>query len=164
MRKIVAPVLAAVLVIGFAACDDDDDEILGPDEEFSATLTGAAERPDPVTTDATGTAQFELDGGVVSFAINVAGITGVTAAHIHGPASVNDPAGVIVTLFVGPAGGTGAVDGVLETGSFSNTDVAVRDDISMDSLLVLMRNGQSYVNVHTTANPAGEIRGQIQSD
>ena len=31
----------------------------------------------------------------------------------------------------------------------------------MDSLVVLMRNGMAYLNVHTTAFPGGEIRGQI---
>jgi len=33
--------------------------------------------------------------------------------------------------------------------------------VKYDSLLVLLRNGQAYVNVHTTANPGGEIRGQL---
>jgi hypothetical protein len=31
----------------------------------------------------------------------------------------------------------------------------------MDSLLTLMRRGRTYVNVHTEANPNGEIRAQI---
>jgi hypothetical protein len=31
----------------------------------------------------------------------------------------------------------------------------------MDELLDGMRNGTTYVNVHTTANPAGAIRGQV---
>jgi hypothetical protein len=34
-------------------------------------------------------------------------------------------------------------------------------NISFDSVLVLLRNGNAYVNVHTTAVPGGEIRGQI---
>ena len=33
--------------------------------------------------------------------------------------------------------------------------------VALDSLLVLMRNGHAYVNVHTVAHPGGEIRGQV---
>jgi hypothetical protein len=31
----------------------------------------------------------------------------------------------------------------------------------MDSLVTLMRTGNAYVNVHTSANKGGEIRGQL---
>ena len=33
--------------------------------------------------------------------------------------------------------------------------------ITFDSLVSAIRAGNAYVNVHTTANPGGEIRGQI---
>jgi hypothetical protein len=33
--------------------------------------------------------------------------------------------------------------------------------ISGDSLLSLLNSGRTYTNVHTAANPGGEIRGQI---
>lgn len=153
---------AAAIVLGIAACDDDP---LEDDEDFIANLTVAAEVPAvQVVTSASGTARFEFDedDDEMSYTIDVAGMTGVTAAHIHGPASTSQPAGVLVTLFVGPQGGTGAVNGQLESDSFTETDNP--SVVSMDSLLVLMRNGQSYVNVHTVVNPAGEIRGQIQDD
>jgi hypothetical protein len=31
----------------------------------------------------------------------------------------------------------------------------------LNSLLVLMRSGNAYVNIHTSAYPSGELRGQI---
>ncbi|MGH7129824.1 MAG: CHRD domain-containing protein [Planctomycetaceae bacterium] len=159
MRKILTPILAAAIVIGIAACDDDDP--FEPDEEFSATLTGAAERPNPVTTDASGTAEFEFDDGVMSYTIDVSDITGVFAAHIHGPASTEVAAGVIVDLFAADPS-TGTVNGQLVADSFTETNA--NQNVSMDSLLVLMRNGNAYVNVHTDENGGGEIRGQIQEN
>lgn len=101
-----------------------------------------------------------LEDGVVAYSIDVADITAVTAAHIHDPAGANATAGIIVPLFAGPEGGTGEVNGELVASTFTAANIT-NDAVSMDSLLVLMRNGQSYVNVHTTANPAGEIRGQV---
>ena len=151
----------AAFVLGLAACDDPTET----DEEFIAEMTIAAEVPPvQVVTSASGTARFEFDedDDEMSYTIDVANVTGVRAAHIHGPASTSEPAGILVTLFSGPQAGTGTVNGRLESGTFSETDNPTV--VSMDSLLVLMRNGQSYVNVHTVANPAGEIRGQIQTD
>ena len=143
------------LGLGVVACDDDD-PVAGDDEEFAATLGPEGS----VQTDATGSATFVLDDGVVSYTIDVDDITAVTAAHIHGPAGPGEDAGVIVGLFAGPVGGTGAVSGRLVTDDFVEADISATN-VSLDSLLVLMRSGQSYVNVHTVENPAGEIRGQI---
>jgi len=33
----------------------------------------------------------------------------------------------------------------------------------LQELLAQMRAGQTYVNVHTLANPGGEIRGQVEA-
>ena len=56
---------------------------------------------------------------------------------------------------------TGSLSGVLANGTFSTTNIQL-PGVSFDSLLTLMRLGRTYVNVHTTANPDGEIRGQIE--
>ena len=165
------PIGAGVLVLGLAflaGCDDDGG---GPDaEEYFATLSGANEEPVRNTT-ATGTAEFEvLTNNTIAYTIDVANITNVTAAHIHGPAAQRVNAGVIVDLFIPPSR-TGTVNGRLVTDTITNTNNP--SVVSLDSLLVLIRNGNAYVNVHTNdgagANntgpgdfAAGEIRGQIQ--
>lgn len=92
----------------------------------------------------------------VAYRIRCTNITQVVGAHIHGPASADANAGVLVTLFSG--GPTGDVNNVLSGG------VIVRDELgssAFDNLLALMKSDQTYFNVHTSANAAGEVRGQI---
>jgi hypothetical protein len=150
-------VLTPLLVMIAAACGSD---ATGTQQErFTASLTGASEVP-AVSTTATGATTFTINGGEVGFSISVQNITAVTAAHIHvGPAGQNGP--VAVTLFA-PSGPTGTVNGSLTQGTFTAANVSANAGVSFDALLQLMRTGGAYVNVHTTANPPGEIRGQIQ--
>jgi hypothetical protein len=124
------------------------------------SMTGAKERPTPVTTTATGSATFELlDGSSVRYQVRASGISEVTMAHIH--TAVADSAGPIVVTLFNPASPTGTVNGVLASGTFTSTNIQL-PGVSFDSLLALMRLGRTYVNVHTSDNPNGEIRGQIE--
>lgn len=129
-------------------------------QEFQTTLSGDKEVP-PVETEASGEAVFELDrdGEELSYEITVSDIENVVAAHIHcGTADVNGPVGV--TLYDGePVSG----DGVLTEGTVSTPDEG--NDCgweTIDDILAAMRGHRAYVNVHTEANPGGEIRGQIR--
>jgi hypothetical protein len=150
--SLLAALVAAPLL---AACDDDDDNGTGPETEFEATLTGAAERPDPVTTTATGTADVEINANNIEYTVNVSGLSAAaTMAHIHGPATTGEAAQVVAPL----TGLTTNTTGLLATGTITATAVST---ISLDSLKAMIRNGRAYINVHTAANPAGEIRGQI---
>ena len=164
MRVRGAAVLLAGLAFG-AGCDDG-----GPDaEEYIATLSGTEEEPVRNTT-ATGTVELEVkSNNTIVYTIDVSNITNVTAAHIHGPAAARVNAGVIVDLFI-PAARTGPVNGRLVTDTITTTNNPAV--VSLDSLLVLIRNGNAYVNVHTNDGvaptntgpgdfPGGEIRGQI---
>ena len=108
---------------------------------------------------ATGTASFSVVGQTLLYSIDVTGLANVTVVHMHGPAAVGVNAGVIQDLCSAgdapPCNTTTPLTGVLVAGA------GARSTIPFDSLVVLMRNGNAYVNVHTTANPGGDIRGQI---
>ena len=148
--------VAALLAV--MGCSDDVGITVS--ERFTATLNGANEKPTAVTTNATGTAEFTYvaDIPALFYKIEVAGIDSATVAHIHGPADANTPAGVIVNLFLGPTKPIGFT-GTLAEGVVGQVGAPV--GMTPDSLLVLLRTGNAYVNVHTRVNGGGEIRGQI---
>ena len=113
----------------------------------------------PVTSIAAGTASISVVGPLLVYRIDVTDITDVTGAHIHGPAAAGVNAGILVDLCgrgVAPACATGTVNGVLVSGT-----AGAVSGMSFEDLLVLFRNGTTYVNVHTTVNPGGELRGQV---
>jgi len=122
---------------------------LPPDESHAATLgstlSGTAEVP-PVTTMGTGTVtvDFDPDTKVMRWKVSYSGLSGpVTAAHIHGPALPGQNASVLMR-FKDP------FDSPIE-GQTTLTDAQVSDLLA----------GKWYVNLHTAANPNGEIRGQL---
>ena len=124
--------------------------------DFYTTLSGA-EQTTPVTTDASGAAGFSwsADGTSLDYVVIVNKLVDATGAHIHsGAAGTDGP--VLATLF-GPHTGKD-VDGILQRGTITESDLASG---TMADLAQAMRNDMTYVNVHTVANPAGEIRGQI---
>ena len=125
-----------------------------------AVLSGANEVPS-VDTDAWGSAFFQLspDGNMLRYQLTVANIVDVFASHIHlAPAGANGP--VVVTLY--SAEPSGRLDGVIAQGEIRAEDlVGLLAGQPVSALVEAMNAGNTYVNVHTTAHPGGEIRGQI---
>lgn len=112
---------------------------------FEASLDRKSEVP-PKLGDASGQALATLDTATktLSYTITFGGLSGpATAAHFHGPAAVGANAGVAVPI------GKDLVNPV--TGTATLTDAQVAD----------LEGGKWYVNVHTAANPGGELRGQL---
>lgn len=132
---------------------------------FKAHLTGDQEN-DPVETNATGQAVFKLskDGTELHYKLIVANIENVVMAHIHN-APPEENGGVVVWLYPdGPPPSLipGRTDGVLAQGVITEGDlVGSLKDKDFDELINLMASGLTYVNVHTSQHPGGEIRGQI---
>src|ERR1700684_2297614 len=114
-------------------------------EKMKATLSGAAEVP-PTTSAGKGTADVDYDAATkkLTWKLTYSGLSGpATAAHFHGPAEPDKNAGVAVAIPNATASPS--------EGSATLTDAQAAD----------LMAGKYYVNVHTAANPGGEIRGQV---
>ena len=114
-------------------------------DKMKAALDGKAQVP-PNTSAATGTADIDYDPASkkLSWKLSYSGLSGpATAAHFHGPAEAGKNAGVAVAI---PNATSSPVEG-----SATLTDAQAAD----------LAAGRYYINIHTAANPGGEIRGQV---
>ncbi len=110
-----------------------------------ATLDGKSQVP-ANTSAGTGTADIDYDAATkkLTWKVTYSGLSGpVTAAHFHGPAEAGKNSGVAVAI-------PNATSSPAE-GSATLTDTQAAD----------LTAGKYYINVHTAANPGGEIRGQV---
>jgi hypothetical protein len=132
---LLSAVFAAGLSLGASAATVD----------YHATLNAASEVP-PHAVPGTGKLDATLDTStkVLTYTLTYQGLTGAaTMAHFHGPAKVGANAGVLVPIkgdLTSPIHGTATL-----------TDDQVKE----------LQDGLLYTNVHTAANPGGEIRGQV---
>jgi CHRD domain len=155
-------VLASFIVFAMLAMAATNSFInsVSAQQQFTAKLSGKNEVP-VESSPATGIALFTVspDGTTLRYVLNVTGITGVTAAHIHAGASAqNGP--VVATLFSQPA--TGKVNGLLSKGNITASNLTGSlAGKQLSDLVNLIKSGNTYVNIHTTQNPKGEVRGQL---
>jgi hypothetical protein len=129
---------AGTLVLGFAAFPAMAETV-----KMQAELKGASEVP-PVQSSATGTieASFDTATRALTWQGTHSGLSGpATAAHFHGPAEPGKNAGVAV-----PSPAASPVKGSATLSEAQAADLMA---------------GKYYFNVHTAANPGGEIRGQV---
>jgi CHRD domain len=116
--------------------------------DMEAALTSAKEVP-PKPSSGEGYAFMSYNEATraLSWKVYYSGLSGpATAAHFHGPADSMANAGVAINL--GAAGSTPIV------GSATLTEAQAAD----------LASGKWYINVHTQANPGGEIRGQVMPE
>ncbi len=140
--------------------------------KFKADLSGAQEVTSPaggVVTDTSGTITIEFDKALTNaqFRITVRSGTGITQAHFHcASAGVNGP---VVAFLFGPVDppvnvGDGSVEVTLDNSNIIPPDTTEACGVPLNnvaSLAFAMLEAKIYVNVHSTAFPAGVIRGQL---
>jgi hypothetical protein len=116
-------------------------------ENFFAYLEGRQETP-AVATSATGYARIFVNESTMTLTYRVVfnNLSSTqTGAHIHAPAAVGSSAAIAINFT-----NVGGTSGVI-TGSAAITAAQ----------LAQLRSGLGYVNVHSTNNAGGEIRGQL---
>ncbi len=150
--------LAIILGTGIAVSSSFNSAAYAQNGKFTANLSGQEEVP-PANSTATGMAEFTPSGESVSYNVNATDIQGVTAGHIHtGAQGENGP--VVVTLFTFDS----AQNQVSQNGTITADKLeGPMQGKQISDLANAMKNGTTYVNIHTEQNPNGEIRGQIMS-
>jgi hypothetical protein len=159
--------IAALIGIGTIAAADN--------VRARETLTGYQEFP-ALSTPGIGTFKIDLNraGDTLSYSLTFSGLeSDATQAHIHfenrtnsGPVIVflcsnlgNGPAG---TQACPAAGGTitGTITAADVLGQAGGAAVGIASG-EFDEFVRALQSGATYVNVHSTTRPAGEIRAQI---
>ncbi len=112
---------------------------------ITSSLRSSSEVP-PTASNGSGSMQAHLDRQTHQLSWNIvyAGMTGpVTAAHFHGPAMAGQNAGVVVPIL-------GSLESPMQGSALLTADQTTQ-----------LLAGEWYVNLHTSAYPGGEIRGQV---
>jgi CHRD domain len=158
-------IFAPILLLGIVAMILNSATVQAQEAQtFSATLSGKDEVP-PTKSIANGTAKFLVNenDSQISYWVNLTGLKKIIQAHIH-----NGTSGQNGDVLVNLSDSKSAKN--LDNPEIQLTGTITKDDLQgplkgreLSDLLIVMRNGQAYVNAHTEIYPKGAIRGQIIS-
>ncbi|MCK1616135.1 CHRD domain-containing protein [Bradyrhizobium sp. 159] len=112
--------------------------------KLQAELKGSNEVP-PNSSTGSGKAEasYDTETKVLTYSVTYAGLTGAAmGAHFHGPGEAGKNAGIVLPFKT--------VQSPIQ-GSATLTDAQAADLLA----------GKWYANIHTAANPGGELRGQM---
>ena len=133
--------------------------------EMAVKLTGGDEAPNAVNSGAFGAGNITVDpqSGDITYNIRVWNLpTGVVGAHFH--AGAEKTAGPVIINLPVTSGISNefTISGTVNISAFvARPDQGIR---SADDALQAILGENTYINVHSQANPGGEIRGQVKLD
>lgn len=128
---------------------------------LKANLSGNNEVP-PVSSTVTGNVTFGYDGSMITFVLDISNPDGVTifgaaGAHIHcGAPGTN---GGITVYLAYPMDDSSTT--IQVTGTITDSDIMDVCAANVTALWMTMMDGGTYVNVHSTSNPSGEVRANL---
>ena len=163
MRKLLMVIAGAGLLLALAA-----PVVTGnSDREYGASLNGYLEVPS-ISTTARGSFRAEIKGSTIHYRLTFRDLSSATvASHIHF-ARPNVNGGVVAFLCGGggkPACPTsGTVRGTIVPADVIGPTGQGIAPGEFAELVRAMRNGATYVNVHSSDFPSGEIRGDIRRE
>jgi hypothetical protein len=153
---VIGAALASLMVIGANGLID----VNGQKEKYRAKLLGKNEVP-KVNSTAKGSASFKSKKDILTWKINVTGLSNTTGAQLY-LGNKSSKGDIIVDLM--KSGNQSKTPlGFLMNGNISAADLKgpMQGKTVMD-LKSAMNNSQTYVNILTSAHPDGEVRGPVK--
>ena len=171
--------LSTLVIFGCGGSDDDETQL-------QANLLAANERPAPPAPNPAGNGTAVLtindDETKIDYTLTYTGVNNVTQAHIHVVNSPELPGPIILFLCTNvglgsnvPCAGAGPLptpqpcpqgSSVTVTGTLTAADLSCKDAtatspavLSFADAIAQIKAGNTYTNVHSQANPGGDIRG-----
>src|SRR6185312_1430988 len=153
---VIGAALASLMVIGANGLID----VNGQKEKYRAKLLGKNEVP-KVNSTAKGSASFKSKKDILTWKINVTGLSNTTGAQLY-LGNKSSKGDIIVDLM--KSGNQSKTPlGFLMNGKISAADLKgpMQGKTVMD-LKSAMNNSQTYVNILTSPHPDGELRGPVK--
>jgi hypothetical protein len=133
--RITLPLIAALFVSAAAPAHAET-------LKFSGAFASEGAAPSKAKGKLWGT--YDTQTRKISYKVTWSGLSGpVKAAHFHGPAGAGQKAGILIP-----------VNGAFKSGMTKSAAVNAKTAKAMLA-------GRTYLNLHTAANPGGEIRFQV---
>ena len=156
MRRVLSILFAGALVLLGSAAQAQAQNI-----SCTAQLSGGNEVPGIANgSGGNATVTMNVQAGTITYLVNVFNMpTGTTASHIHaGSPGTGGP--VVINFAITPQ----ISNDFAIQGTATQADLVARPAQgvnSMEDVAQMLAANQAYVNVHSQANPGGEIRGQL---
>ncbi|HUR65917.1 MAG TPA: CHRD domain-containing protein [Chitinophagaceae bacterium] len=175
LKLIVLPALLLSSLVVLNSCESDAEMDRTTDFEKKDIVMSPAQEPQGLAVPSTGIGKMDVfytkDTRTLTYKVTWSGLTdSIVGMHIHGLAPVGYNAAIVQHIISGVGASSGTNSGQYsaqftatgpyrfsKSGSISGTMPVDEVVIKEQDLL----NGMYYLNIHTKANPGGEIRGQI---